>query len=119
MGIEYKSVGVLGVEPIGGADSGIVAAFVSVTGIKDKVNDTIIPGAYAKSLKARVPKGVWHHNWQQPVSRTESIEELLPGTRTFLSSFRTADPGRRRPGRCVLSPSSTLVRSEAGMPTPM
>lgn len=58
---------------------GIVEAFVSVTGVKDNVDDVIEPGAYAKTLAERTPKGVWSHAWEHPVSKTLDIKELLPG----------------------------------------
>ena len=38
---------------------GIVEAIVSVTNVIDDVNDIIEPGAYADTLKKRLPKGVW------------------------------------------------------------
>jgi peptidoglycan hydrolase-like protein with peptidoglycan-binding domain len=76
VGIEYKAVSLAGVEDKG---EGLVSAIVSVTGIKDNVKDIINPGAYTKSLATRTPKGVWHHNWEAPVSRTEDIKELMPG----------------------------------------
>jgi phage head maturation protease len=79
MEIEHKAVGVTGVKKMGAGDDGLVRAFVSVTGLKDNVNDIIEPGAYEKSLNARTPKGVWHHNWHESVSRTEAIKELAPG----------------------------------------
>lgn len=75
MKIEHKAVGVAGVEVL---EKGLVRAIVSVTGIKDNVNDIILPGAYAKSLAVRKPKGVWHHNWHESVSRTEAVKELMP-----------------------------------------
>jgi len=58
---------------------GIVKALVSITGIKDHVGDIITPGAYARTLKTRKPKGVAHHSWDTPVSRTKDIEEYMPG----------------------------------------
>lgn len=58
---------------------GIVEAFVSVTGVKDNVDDIIEPGAYEKTLQERTPKGVWSHAWEHPVSKTLDIKELLPG----------------------------------------
>lgn len=79
MQIEYKCVGVSGVKVIGDENDGLIEAIVSVTGLRDNVKDTIEPGAYAKTLATRVPKGVWGHTWNEPVSRTESIKELLPG----------------------------------------
>lgn len=60
-------------------EQGIVEALVSVTGIVDNVNDIIVPGAYAKTLSERRPKGVWSHDWNTPVSKALDIAELMPG----------------------------------------
>lgn len=78
MTIEYKEVGVCGFKVLNESD-GIVEAFVSVTGVKDRVNDIIEPGAYEKTLAEREPKGVWSHAWDTPVSRTLEAKELMPG----------------------------------------
>ena len=78
MKFEYKVVPVVETKVID-EDQGIVGAFVSVTGVVDSVKDRIIPGAYQKTLVARTPKGVWSHDWDKPVSKTLSAEELLPG----------------------------------------
>ena len=76
--MEHKAVPVGGVEVIN-EDEGVLQALVSVTGIKDRVNDVIKPGAYAKTLKKRMPKGIWNHKWELPVAKTLAIRELLPG----------------------------------------
>lgn len=91
MKIEYKAVGVSGVL-VEDNGEGVVTALVSVTGIKDNVNDIIMPGAYEKSLKMRTPKGVWHHDWQKSVSRTEEIRELLPGDADLPKSLPNGEP---------------------------
>ncbi len=59
--------------------TGVVEAFVSITGVVDEVNDIIVPGAYAETLVKRKPKGVFSHDWNRWVARTEVIEEWLPG----------------------------------------
>ena len=75
---QYKQVEVKGLNVID-EDAGIVEAVIAVTGIKDEVNDIIVPGAFAKTLEKRTPKGVWSHNWDSPVSKTIQAIELLPG----------------------------------------
>jgi hypothetical protein len=60
-------------------EEGIVEAIVSVTGIVDNVNDNIKPGAYTKTLAKVKPKGVWSHSWENPISKTLDIKELMPG----------------------------------------
>lgn len=81
MKIQYKSTldatgtGVISTD----AEQGIVEALVSVTGIRDNVNDIIEPGAYAKTLAERNPKGVVSHDWNTPVSKALAVEEFMPG----------------------------------------
>lgn len=76
--MEYKVASVSGLAVVD-EKQGLVETIVSVTGLRDNVNDIIEPGAYEKSLATRTPKGVWHHNWHESVSRTEDIKELKPG----------------------------------------
>ena len=76
--MEHKQVPVSAVRGVDSAD-GIVEAIVSVTNIVDSVNDVIVPGAYAKTLKKRNPKGVWSHDTNIPVAKTLSVVELIPG----------------------------------------
>lgn len=75
---EYKAVPLAGYSEVD-PSTGVVETIVSVTGVVDNVNDIIEPGAYAKSLEQRLPKGIWSHDWNQPLSRTLDIKELLPG----------------------------------------
>jgi peptidoglycan hydrolase-like protein with peptidoglycan-binding domain/ribosomal protein L37AE/L43A len=78
VGLERKTLAAGEVKSLD-PDQGIVEAIVSVTGIKDRVNDIIKPGAYAKTLAERVPKGVHSHDWDTPVSKTLEAVELMPG----------------------------------------
>ncbi|HSD67277.1 MAG TPA: hypothetical protein VLF95_11280, partial [Vicinamibacteria bacterium] len=59
---------------------GVVEAIVSVTGIDDQVDDRIRPGAYAKTLSIRKPKGIRAHDWDRPATKTLAIDELQPGS---------------------------------------
>ena len=78
-GLEFKCVSVAGFKALDSEGDGIVESIVSVTGVVDNVRDVIAPGAYQKSLEVRTPKGVWHHDWKESVSKTLGIKELLPG----------------------------------------
>lgn len=78
--MEHKTVGVSGLKVLEDEGEGIVSAFVSVTGLKDNVKDIIEPGAYEKTLATRMPKGVWSHDWDKPISKTLDIKEILPGS---------------------------------------
>lgn len=71
---------------------GIVEAYVSVTGIEDSVKDVIEPGAYEKTLQNRVPKGIWSHQWSEPVSKTLAIKEILPGDPSLPETLPSGDP---------------------------
>lgn len=76
MRIQYKTVGVSQTADNG---DGRITAYVSVTGLVDNVKDIIHPGAYDETLERRRPKGVWSHDWNQPIARTLSAQELKPG----------------------------------------
>lgn len=79
-GIEYKSVDTQArTSDVTDLGEGMIEAIVSVTNVKDNVNDIILPGAFTKSLQKRTPKGVWHHSWTDPIAKTHEIKELLPG----------------------------------------
>lgn len=78
MTIEHKTVGVKGLNVVD-ATQGIVETVISVTGMVDNVKDRIMPGAYQKTLATRTPKGVWSHDWNEPVSKTLFVKELMPG----------------------------------------
>lgn len=88
--MEHKVVPVTGFKVVDDA-AGIVEAFVSVTGAVDSVRDRIVPGAYEKTLVTRTPKGVWSHNWDQPVSKTLSAEEVFPGDSRLPAKTRSGE----------------------------
>lgn len=71
-------------------ETGRVVALVSVTGVEDRVKDTIEPGAYTKTLAAREPIGVWSHDDKTWVARTEHAVELMPGD-PFFRDLKTMD----------------------------
>ncbi len=89
--LEHKTVGVKGMKVVS-AESGIVETIISVTGMVDNVKDRIMPGAYAKTLAKRKPKGVWSHDWDTPVSKTLSVKELLPGDPELPGRMPNGDP---------------------------
>lgn len=76
--LRHKNLSAYGVTSID-EEKGIVEAFVAGIGNKDSVDDIIEPGAFVDSLKARMPKGVWSHDWNRPVSKTLEIEEVPAG----------------------------------------
>lgn len=88
---EYKAVPLAGYSEVDPA-TGIVETIVSVTGVVDNVQDIIEPGAYAKSLEQRLPKGIWSHDWNQPLSRTLDIKELQPGDSELPATLPDGSP---------------------------
>ena len=58
---------------------GIIEAVVSVFGNVDSAGERILPGAFTQSLIQKPPKGVWMHQWDQPIAKTIEARELLPG----------------------------------------
>lgn len=60
-------------------NEGIVEAIVSVFNNVDSVGDRVKYGFFDQSLRDKMPKGVWSHNWNVPVAKTLEAKELLPG----------------------------------------
>ena len=60
------------------ADEGILEAVVSVFNNVDSVGDRVLPGFFEQSLKGKMPKGVWMHDWNAPVAKTLEARELYP-----------------------------------------
>lgn len=58
---------------------GIVEAIVSVFGNVDSYGDIIEKGAFLESLNFKYPKGVWMHDWSQPIAKTVEAKELDEG----------------------------------------
>lgn len=73
-------------------DEGIVEAFVAVTGIVDRVNDIIEPGAIGPQLKTVWPVGAVNHDWGNMVAKTLAAEEWLPGDPRLPKTLRDGTP---------------------------
>jgi len=56
-------------------EKGIIEAYVSIFGNKDMCGEIIDKGAFTESLKKKLPKGVWSHNWDMPVAKTLEARE--------------------------------------------
>lgn len=78
MNLNHKSYASADVKVIN-ENEGIVSAFVAVIGNLDSVGDIIQPGAFDAGLKKRIPKGVWSHDWDKPISKTLEIYEVPAG----------------------------------------
>lgn len=93
--------------------TGVVEALVSVTGIVDDVDDLIHPGAYASTLTKRRPKGVMSHDWGRWVSRTEQVEEWMPGDPRLPTKTRDDKPWPKDAGALYVKMRFN-VRSDEG-----
>lgn len=80
---------------------GVVTAVVSVTGVVDEVDDIIEPGAYAETLRKRMPKVCWHHSWEHPIGKVLQIEELMPGDPRLPKTTRDGQPWPAEAGALV------------------
>lgn len=92
---------------------GTVTAIVSVTGVKDDVDDIIIPGAYRQTLTKRRPKVCWAHAWEHPIGRVLHIEELMPGDKRLPAKQRNGQPWPKEAGALVAVMQFNL-RSDEG-----
>lgn len=59
--------------------TGVITVIAAVTGTVDHVQDIILPGAFMRTLRARRPKAVQHHDWTAMVGSIPYIVELMPG----------------------------------------
>ncbi len=88
-------------------DNGVVTLIPTVTGIVDEVKDVIEPGAYTETLAARIPKGVWSHDWSTWVGRTDDVKELMPGDSMLPKEWK-GRPWPREAGCCVVQATFNL-----------
>lgn len=58
---------------------GILECIVSVFGNVDSYGERCVLGCFEESIAKKLPKGVWSHNWDQPIAKTLEAKELAPG----------------------------------------
>lgn len=56
-------------------EEGVIEAYVSIFGNVDSDGDIILRGAFLESLAKKLPKGVWSHNWDEPIASTLEARE--------------------------------------------
>lgn len=80
MAMQYKTLQAYNVKVLD-ATEGIIEAIVSVFNNIDNGDppERVIPGAFAKTLLRKLPKGIFSHNWEKPIAKTLEARELLPG----------------------------------------
>lgn len=102
--------------PTGRAPEGIITAIVAVTGVRDQVEDIILPGAFTATLRRRRPKVVGHHLWTAPVARILHIEEWRPGDSRLPKRLKDGRPWPAAAGALVATMQFALD-TEAGHET--
>jgi HK97 family phage prohead protease len=70
-------------------EQGIIECIVSVFNCKDAAGDCVRPGFFKDSLAAKLPKGVWMHDWTRPIAKTLEAEEWLPGDKRLPDALKT------------------------------
>lgn len=70
-------------------EQGVIEAIVSVFSNVDSGNEKVMPGFFAKSIERKLPKGVWAHDWKQPIAKTLEAKELLPGDPLLPDALKT------------------------------
>lgn len=87
---DFKSTG--GQIAIDEAD-GIVECFAAGIGNKDSVGDVILPNAFEKSLKRRMPRVVWGHDWNHPIGKVLEVYEVGPNDPRLPPKMKAAGIG--------------------------
>lgn len=60
-------------------ETGVIEAIVSVFNNVDSGKEIVRQGFFEKSITKKLPKGVWAHDWKQPIAKTLEAKELPPG----------------------------------------
>lgn len=58
---------------------GVVAGYGSVFGGVDAYGDTVMPGAFIKSIAKRKPKMLWQHSMDEPIGVWDEVREDAKG----------------------------------------
>lgn len=67
---------------------GQIEAYVSVFGIVDSMGEVVDYGAYAKTLKRKLPAICWSHDWSTIIGKTLEAEEVKAGDLRLPESIR-------------------------------
>lgn len=72
-----RGIGLVDFKILGNAEDGIgrFEAYVSIFGNVDFANEIIEKGAFTESLKKKMPKVCWSHNWDEILGSVESAVE--------------------------------------------
>lgn len=86
MPIERKSYPITDFK--GDDETGVIEAFVSVFNNVDHGKEIVRPGFFEKSIQKKLPKGVWAHDWKQPIAKTLEAKEMRAGDPGLPESLR-------------------------------
>ncbi|MGW2221539.1 2'-5' RNA ligase family protein [Nonomuraea sp. NPDC001684] len=96
--LEQKSVAVSPIAAMDDDPPGTVRCLVAVTGVRDNVDDIIMPGAFSRTMALRKPKGVFAHDVKVWAARAEEYEEWLPGDPRLPAHTKDGKPWPREAG---------------------
>lgn len=88
--------------------AGTAWAIVAVTGVRDEVDDIIVPGAFRRSLAEREMKGVKGHDWNRPVAVQRHAVELMPGDDRLPARLPSGAPWPAEAGALAVKASYIL-----------
>lgn len=74
-GMEFKSVTL----ELKADAQGVVSGYGSVFGGVDAYGDTVLPGAFTKSIAKRKPKMLWQHDMSDPIGVWDDVREDAKG----------------------------------------
>jgi len=77
---------------------GTITALVAVTGVRDDVDDVIVPGAFHRTIRERTPRLVVAHDWGRVCGQVLSAVELLPGDPRLPATAPDGTPWPREAG---------------------
>jgi len=69
--------------------TGVIEAFVSVFNNVDAGKEIVRQGFFQKSIERKLPKGVWAHDWKQPIAKTLEAKEVPPGDPSLPDNLKT------------------------------
>lgn len=58
---------------------GILEAIVNTLTLVDRTDERTMPGIFNESISKKLPRGVWHHRWDQPIAKTLEASEIPAG----------------------------------------
>jgi hypothetical protein len=70
----------------------VFTVLAAVTGIKDAVNDVLLPGVFERTLTKRRPKVIKDHDWPSRLGTVPQIKELRPGDPGLPAQLPNGDP---------------------------